>query len=295
MAEDFSKGLLSSYDASDMTCQFSNVLDALQGTDVNFEIVKSQTVRPLKLLYVHNKAQILKAYIFAQSELQNFAEYTPDYDDEEEGWIELTTKEYAEKVKQKLQDKDALGIEKVEVLIDQSKVETIETIKRIKEESVRFAEKNDCNIGHVFVSVGFRLINEGPKDPFGDEYGLNHKHLLTELEAPLSETTMAHHYNITTKGELLNLPQLVADLTSHPFLSAVLIHEETGDDMNIRSTEIQATDLHSDVKGKSAFMEEGLNHVDGQPSLCYWPHTGLNVIDLCDDIKTLREQLKVQI
>ena len=80
-----------------------DVLDALEGTDVNFEIVKSQTVRPLKLFYVHNKAQTLRAYIFGWTELKDFAEYTPKYYDEKKNAfnkdVKVTTKEYAEIVK----------------------------------------------------------------------------------------------------------------------------------------------------------------------------------------------------
>ena len=37
--------------------------------------MKAQTVRPLKLEYVHNKARILKAHVFAQSELKGFQKY----------------------------------------------------------------------------------------------------------------------------------------------------------------------------------------------------------------------------
>ena len=74
MAQDFVKALESSC-KEDFTCQLSDVLDALKGTDVNFEIVKAQTVRPLKLEYVHNKARILKAFIFSWTELNNFEKF----------------------------------------------------------------------------------------------------------------------------------------------------------------------------------------------------------------------------
>ena len=69
------------------------------------------------------------------------------------------------------------------------------------------------------MTIGYRLDDI-------DIYGKDHaKSLLTELEAPLSDTTIAQHYNVTRAGELLNMPQLVADLASHPSLSAVLIPE----------------------------------------------------------------------
>ena len=62
-------------------------------------------MRPLKLEYVHNKARILKAFVFAWTELNNFAKYE-NYDDE-------MVEEISEKVKQQLQDKEALGIDEV--------------------------------------------------------------------------------------------------------------------------------------------------------------------------------------
>ena len=36
---------------------------------------------------------------------------------------------------------------------------------------------------------------------------------------------MALYYSITTEGKLINYSQLVADITSHPSIAAVLIHE----------------------------------------------------------------------
>ena len=66
------------------------------------------------------------------------------------------------------------------------------------------------------------------------------------------------------------MPQLVADLVSHLALSAVLIQEDDRE-MYLKALDIEASDLHADARGKAAFMEEGLSHLDGQNSLCYWP------------------------
>ena len=41
-------------------------------------------------------------------------------------------------------------------------------------------------------------------------------------------------------------------------------------------------------------MEEGLNHVEGQPSLCYWP-LHMTVKMLCDDVKKARTQQNLQL
>ena len=48
MMEDFCKALETSCDAN-MVCKLSDVVDALQATDVNFEIISPQTAKPLIL------------------------------------------------------------------------------------------------------------------------------------------------------------------------------------------------------------------------------------------------------
>ena len=98
-----------------------------------------------------------------------------------------------------------------------SKAETIKKVQHIKAASVKQAEKKKCKIAHIFATIGLRLDDKHFN-------GSNRqKSLLIELEAPLSNTTMAHHYNVTRTGELVNMPQIVADLASHLALSAVLI------------------------------------------------------------------------
>ena len=74
MAHDFKTALLASY-GDDLTCMLDDVLDQLSGTDVNFEIIKSQTARPLKLCYVHNKCDEIWGFIFVQTQLKGFAEW----------------------------------------------------------------------------------------------------------------------------------------------------------------------------------------------------------------------------
>ena len=150
--------------------------------------------------YVHNKVDVIRAFIFVQTELDGFAKA-------------INAKAIAEGVKQQLEDKDALGIVEVEVFTDLSKNETLEIFSGIKEDSVKFTEENNCRLGLFFVSIGFQCDVD------------QNSELLSSLDAPLSDTTMAHHYAITTEGKMINYPQLVADITSHPSIAAVLIHE----------------------------------------------------------------------
>ena len=158
---------------------------------------------------------------------------------------------------------------------DLSKAETIKEVQLIKAGSVKQTEEKSCKIAHIFVTIGIRL------DDKSYEGRDRHKSLLTELAAPLSNTTMAHHYNVTRTGELVNMPQIVADLASPLALSAVLIQEWDRDMYKKARYDIKASDLHADARGKAAFMEEGLSHVDGQTSLCYWPWkcTGKQLLD----------------
>ena len=146
MASDFSTALESSYNSDDFTCKLSDVLDELKGNDVNFELVKSQTVRPLRLFYVHNLVSLsfLRAYIFAQTELKGFEKAR-------------NAEKIAETMKQLLSKKDAFSIVEIEVFIDLSKEETIETFRRIKEDAAKFTLENNCKLGLIFSTIGFSL------------------------------------------------------------------------------------------------------------------------------------------
>ena len=98
---------------------------------------------------------------------------------------------------------------------------------------------------------------------------------------------MVQHYGVTTDGMPINYPQLVAAIASHPSIFAVLVHEHAAEMSLKAKLEIKASHLHADAKGKQAFMEDGLSHVDGQTSLCYWPYD--KVKELCDEIKEVRK------
>ena len=57
--------------------------------------------------------------------------------------------------------------------------------------------------------------------------------------------------------------------------------------MGYKENKIERTHLHADVKGKQAFMEDGMNHVVGQTSLCYW--TGFfKVKDILHEVRYVR-------
>ena len=58
--------------------------------------------------------------------------------------------------------------------------------------------------------------------------------------------------------------------------------------------ELEAYHLHADVLVESQLYEDGLNHVDGQTSLCFW-NGEITFEDLFDDIKKARSDHNTQL
>ena len=60
---------------NEMTCTFPDVLENLEGSDNNFEMVTSSTLKPLKMFYEHNVARILRGYVFVQESLEGVGDW----------------------------------------------------------------------------------------------------------------------------------------------------------------------------------------------------------------------------
>ena len=67
---DISIALITSYD-SNYCIDIVEVLESLQGSDTNLELVQSSTMRPLRLFYVYNVVQRTLGFIFAQTGLKD--------------------------------------------------------------------------------------------------------------------------------------------------------------------------------------------------------------------------------
>ena len=63
MMADITDTLLQGY-GEEYTCTFPDVLDRLKGRDVNFEMVTSGTLRPLRLFYTYNVVTETIGFIF---------------------------------------------------------------------------------------------------------------------------------------------------------------------------------------------------------------------------------------
>ena len=110
---------------SEFTCTFPAVIDRIKGSDVNFELVSSSTLRPLRLFYVYNVVSRTYGYVFAWEGIPG-----------KFGWGEeliwktrdgLLAKDMAEKVKGELLDPTSLNVSQVEILFNNTRSQVIAT------------------------------------------------------------------------------------------------------------------------------------------------------------------------
>ena len=119
--------------AIDMTCTFPDVLESLQGTDNNFEMVTSSTLRPLKMFYEHNVVRILRGYVFAQEGLEGFGNWTGNEIQGHDFIEAIQARVLSEKVRYDLMDPETTNIPEVELFINKTKAETIQVFHDIQQ------------------------------------------------------------------------------------------------------------------------------------------------------------------
>ena len=108
--------------SADFTCEFPDVLESLTGTDVNFELVTSATLRPLKLFYEHNVARVLRGYVFVQEHLDDVGEWEGteiSIIGSSEGEV-VKARPLGEKVRDAMMDPKATDIQEAELLVNLS-------------------------------------------------------------------------------------------------------------------------------------------------------------------------------
>ena len=131
------------------------VLESLQGSDTNLELVQSSTLRPLRLFYVYNVVQRTLGFIFVQTHLKNI-QWT--------GQIKpfkgkrYPADELAELVKKEMMAKDALDITDVEIFVDLSKVQTISSFQDILSKALKICQEENCRVGIFIVAIGWMII-----------------------------------------------------------------------------------------------------------------------------------------
>ena len=73
MVRDFKKTLTNRFDKRTLLVEIPSALDNMRGRDANFEMVISNTIQPLKMLYQYKIVKYKIAYIFWNKEYNNDA------------------------------------------------------------------------------------------------------------------------------------------------------------------------------------------------------------------------------
>ena len=145
-----------------MTCIFPDVFESLKGTDNNFEIVTSSTLKPLRMFYEHNLVRILRGYIFVQESVEGLGDWEgtelcdPNFDGLRIG-EPLKALILGQKVRENLQDTEATNIPEVDLFINKTKAEIIQIFLDIRKLSEKVRREKECSLGVFIVCIGFML------------------------------------------------------------------------------------------------------------------------------------------
>ena len=143
-----------------MTCIFPDVLENLEGSDNNFEMVTSSTLKPLKMFFVHNVARVLRGYIFLQEGLEGFADWEGTEFCKNSGnriGEPLSARALGEKVRENLMDSETTNIPEVELLINKTKAEIIQIFLAIKQLGEQIKREQGSSLGVFVICIGFLL------------------------------------------------------------------------------------------------------------------------------------------
>ena len=116
MCEDLTRALHKGI-GDDMTCLFLDAMELMQGSDVNFELVSSSSIRPLRLLYEYNFSTESQCIIIVHTQMDGLLEYI-----ERDG---QTAMEIAKQAKKDLVDSKIVSSENVVILVDLNKEQIV--------------------------------------------------------------------------------------------------------------------------------------------------------------------------
>ena len=94
--------------AGDMTLTFPEVLEGINGSDANFELISSATTRPIKLIYTFNLVSKLLGYVFVWTHLKNFTDWSGAEDGARGDHLSAT--DLGKRAQQLMMDPEALAI-----------------------------------------------------------------------------------------------------------------------------------------------------------------------------------------
>ena len=191
----------------DMTCLFPDCIESMIGEDVNFELVASSSLRPLRLLYDYNFATEFHAFIFVHTELKGFKKWTKNkYSSDPE----LSAMEAAEQAKRDLVATKLFTEENVTICVDLDKKQLVEKFIELRAQADQITAENGPCLAYFVVNMGFSLIN------------IHHKDILQGIEFPLAEDDCLP---LTSLGEPFCMHELCTYLSSTKKVSCVLVLE----------------------------------------------------------------------
>ena len=262
--------LITRYD-SNLCIDIVKVLESLQGSDTNLELVQSSTMRPLRLFYVYNVVQRTLGFVFAQTGLEDILQWRGCLNGKD--GERYPAKEMAELVKKEMMAKDALDITDVEIFVDLSKVQTISSFQDILSKALKICQEEGCRVGIFIVAIGL-MIDERNDD------------LLEELGAPLTDDKLMPFFHLTCAGEAVSMVQLSTWLANHPEINVALIHQYDLT-MLYKAFDIETEHLHPDTKGEAGFQSVELSSTEGYSRLTCWLDD-VTIKELSDSFRTVR-------
>ena len=134
----------------------------------------SSTLKPLRLIFAYHVASLAIGYVFLQEKLDGFkhwdgTELTQGLCQDRIGEV-LSAREIGERSVRHLQDKEGLGLSKVELLLNLSKTQTVDKYRSIAKHVEELKKEHD-SVAVFVVVIGFKIE--------GNEFG--NKELLTSL------------------------------------------------------------------------------------------------------------------
>ena len=180
-----------------MTCIFPDVLENLQGSDNNFELVTSSTLKPLKMFYVHNVARVLRGYVFVQESLEGVGDWEGTelcYQYGARIGEPIKARDLGKKVRENLMDSGTTNIPEVELLVNKTKAEIVQIFRAIKQLGEQIKREQGSSLGVYVICIGFLLEEE------------DNRPQLNQLGAPFEDKSYQHDYHVTQHGELVCFP-----------------------------------------------------------------------------------------
>ena len=187
----------------DMTCLFPDCMESLKGSDVNFELVTSSSLRSLRLLYDYNFATEFQAVIFVHTELKGSRKKRIT----RKG---LSAMEAAKQAKRDLVATKIFTEENVTICVDLNKKQLVEKFIELRAQADQITAENGPSLAYFIVNIGYMLSGE------------DHEDILKYLEFPLADNDFLP---LTYLGEPFCMHKLCTHLTSTKKVTCALVLE----------------------------------------------------------------------